>query len=389
MINFFSAIIFLIIFFIFNNILLRKSFADPIMLHTLAWLIIFIIGYYVHNDFYSLENFFWTSWIFWFTAFAIGYYCFNFNIVKRKNIRVNSYYHLPNYSTLIYLLALVFLILTIVQGVTGEYGSFIMNLRLSFIFKTNSLLKPFLFLFTLLWPLLLYEGVVYKNKSNLKALIFYMAIYTLASGGKFGVLMIFSALLLVNNHRKPIGKIKLIMYCFITIVAIFLIGFLRENESDALLAYTYAPLVAYETIKNQHSLHFGHETFRFFYSALNSLGIIDISPPDDFYEYVMTPIYVNVYTAFRPFYLDFGILGIVFGGLAYGAFFGYAYRGYLKGKLIQSGLYMGYAFTIVSIPFSDLLFLNLSLVFRTIIVFAIIYIFINTRNKSLITSKRN
>ena len=83
------------------------------------------------------------------------------------------------------------------------------------------------------------------------------------------------------------------------------------------------------------------------------------------------------------------LFGIVFGGLVYGAFFGYAYRGYLKGKLIQSGLYMGYAFTIVSIPFSDLLFLNLSLVFRTIIVFAIIYIFINTRNKSLITSKRN
>lgn len=373
--NLHYAIIFLSIFIIFN-FLLRRSLSEPIMLHALIWLIIFIVGYNVYAEFYPLGSFFWKSWMLWFGAFSFGYYLFNFRKNRRK-IRVKFYRPLPNYSLFIYMISIIFLGLTIYQGLTGPYGSFIMNLRLSFIFKTNIILQPFFFLFTLLWPLLLYEGVVYQNKKNLMALIVYMLVYTLASGGKFGLLMTFAALLLIFNHREPIKKTQSIIYGSIGLSLIIFLGALRGGGTESLFAYTYAPLVAYETIENTFNKYFGYETFRFFYSAFYSLGITKLTPPEDFYEYVMTPTYVNVYTAFRPFYSDFGLSGVFMGGMAYGMFYGFTYKGYLKGKLLSSGLYMGYAFAIISVPFSDLLFLNLSLIFRTILVFILIYIFIN------------
>lgn len=377
--NILYAILFLT-FVLLINLRMKKSLSDPMILHAIVWLIIFIIGYNNYEDFYKLEPFFWKSWILWFCGFSVGYYFFNPG-KSLKKVKIIDYNPLPNYSLFIYALSILFLVLTIVQGMTGDYGGFLINLRLSFVFKTNTFLQPFFVLFTFLWPLLLYEGVVYKNKKNLLALLSYMSVYTLASGGKFGVLMTFSALLLVLNHRRTIKKKQIVLFSIIGGAFMVLISLFRDSDSNAFLAYSYSPLVAYQSIEGQHNQIFGHETLRFFYSMFNALGLDDTPPPPDFYDYIMTPLYVNVYTAFRPFYSDFGFLGVLLGGLCYGLFFGYNYKGYVQGKLLQSGLYIGYAFAIISIPFSDLLFLNLSLIFRTIIVFTVIFIIFNNRIK--------
>lgn len=377
--NLISAIVFLIIL-LFFNFKLKRALSDPLVLHSITWLFVFIVGYFNYDVFYALNSFFWNSWILWFISFFIGYIFFLPKKVvgKIKRIEYNS---LPNYSFFLNLVTLAFFILTIVQGLSAGYGSFLMNLRLSFIFKTNTILQPFFFLFTLLWPLMLYEGVVYKNKKNLISLVIFSLVYTLASGGKFGILMTFSTLLLIINHRKKINKKYIFISLSVITLLIVLMSVFREHGESTFIAYTYAPLVAYQTIEGSHSIIYGHESFRFFYSMFHTLGIIDVQPPEDFYEYIMTPIMVNVYTALRPFYSDFGYVGVLLGGLVYGLFFGYCYKGYLKGKLVQSSLYFGYAFAIVSIPFADLLFLNLSLVFRTLIIILLIFITVNRKIK--------
>lgn len=378
--NLLYAIIFIGLFLLLN---LRsiKQLTDPLILHSITWLLVFIVGYFNYSNFYELNNFFWNSWILWFSAYSIGYYIFFLKSSKRK-IKIIDYSSIPNYSFFLNLLTLAFFILTIIQGLIGGYGNFLMNLRLSFILKTNYLVQPFLFLFTIIWPLFLYEGVVYKNKKNLLALTFYCLVYTLASGGKFGVLMTFSALFFIFNHRKTIKLNYLIISLILGASLIGIITFYRSHDDDGgLITYSYAPLIAYQSIEHIHNSIWGHETFRFFYSMLNSLGLIETPPPKDFYEYTMTPTIVNVYTALRPFYADFGYYGIFFGGLSYGMFFGYCYNGYLKGKLIRSMLYFGYAFAIISIPFSDLLFLNLSLIVRTIIVATFLFVTINRKIK--------
>lgn len=377
--NLLYAIIFLVFFLIFN-LKFKKSFSDPLILHTLTWLLVFIIGYFNYSDFYELNSFFWNSWLIWFSSFGLGYFLFNFRRKNRK-VKIIDYVSIPDYSFFLNCITFVFFILTIVQGFTGGYGNFLMNLRLSFIFKTNTLLQPFLILFTFIWPMFLYEGVVYKNKKNLTSLILFTLVYTLASGGKFGILMVFSALFFILSHRKKIKKKFVILIASFGIGLIILMSFFREHVESSFVAYSYAPLVAYQSIENFHNIIWGHETFRFFYSMFYSLGLLDVKPPEDFYEYIMTPVMVNVYTAMRPFYSDFGFIGVFFGGLSYGLFFGYCYKGYLEGKLIQSALYFGYAFAIISIPFADLLFLNLSLILRSLIVILIVFVTINRKIK--------
>ncbi|AQX04978.1 hypothetical protein BAX97_16930 [Elizabethkingia meningoseptica] len=371
-------VIFLLCLFLLLNIkLFKKRFSDPIVLHTSAWIIVFIIGIFNYDKYYRLNSFFWQCWSLWFVFFAIGYYIINPKVIL--NFKKINYVALPNYYFGLNIISFIFFILTIQQGLQGGYGNFMMNLRLSFILKTNTLLQPFFFLFTFIWPVFLYEGVVYKNKKNLIASIIFLLIYTLASGGKFGILMTVSAIVLIFNQRKRIKKKYLLIILGASMVLIGIMSIMREQSEDAFSAYTYAPLIAFQSLENTSGIHWGHETFRFFYSAFNTLGLSDTPPPEDFYDYIMTPVFINVYTVMRPFYVDFGINGIIFGALFYGLFFSYCYKGYLKGRLIQSSLYFGFAFAIVSVPFADLLFLNLSLVFRTIIICLLIFISINRK----------
>lgn len=352
------------------------------MLHTVAWLIVFVVGVFNYDKFDELNSFFWDSWLLWFVFFAVGYYLIYPKRVKKKTRKID-YVPLPNYSVFLNLINLIFFILTIQQGLQGGYGNFLINLRLSFIFKTNHLIQPFFFLFTFIWPLFLYEGVVFKNKKNLVSLIMFLLIYTFASGGNFGILMTISALLLILNHRKKIKKKYVISIASVSVLGVILISAFRGHTEDSLSVYLYAPLIAYQSVESTYNEIWGHETMRFFYSTFNTLGISDIKPPEDFYEYIMTPIMVNVYTVMRPFYSDFGNIGIVFGGLSYGLFYGYCYKGYLKGSLLQSSLYFGFAFAVLCVPFADLLFLNLSLVFRTIVINTVIFIAINRNIRTI------
>lgn len=379
--NLLYGIVFLGIFLLIN-LKNKRGFTDPLILHTIAWLLVFLIGYFNYSKFSPLGDFFWKSWLLWFSSFSIGYYVFFFKGNKEKVIEYES---LPNYSFFLNILTLAFFSLTIVQGLTGSYGNFLMNLRLSFILKTNNLLQPFFYLFTFIWPLFLYEGVVYKNKKNIYALILYCLVYTLASGGKFGVLMTFSAVFLIFSHRASIKRKYIVYGGIISVVLIALINLFRaQQEEGSFLIYSYAPLVAYGNIVDIQTHNWGHETFRFFYSMFYTIGVLDVQPPNDFYDYTTTPFLVNVYTALRPFYVDFGLTGVLFGGLVYGLFFGYCYKGYLKGKLVQSALYFGFAFTIISIPFSDLLFLNISLIIRTLIILLILFVTVNRKIKFVV-----
>lgn len=352
----------------------KKDLADPLILHTVSWCLVFVIGSFNYDKFYPLNNFFWYHWILWFSGFLISYCIVQFIKKRKKNVVI--YKSLPNYSKILYIITIAFFVLTVVQGLQGGYGNFLMNLRLSFIFKTNFLLQPFFFLFTFIWPLFLYEGLVFSNKKNIKALIFFLLVYTLASGGKFGILMTVSAVLLIFHQRKLIKKKHLVYVGVLSATAIIIMGIFREHNEDSAIGYIYAPSVAFQELQYESaSIHFGHESLRFFYSAFKSLGLSEVAPPEDFYEYVNVPQMINVFTSMRPFYVDFGSYGVLIGGGLFGFFFTYCYRGYQNKELFGSVLYYGFAFAIVSAVFADLLFLNLSLVFRTILITSFLFIF--------------
>lgn len=360
---------FLLIFLFFKG----KDFADPLVLHTLSWFLVFLVGYFNYDKFYPLTDFFWDHWLLWFFGFLLGYLLVR---PKKDNFKVVKYKNLPQYSKLLNCITVVFFVFTIVEGMTGGYGNFLMNLRLSFIYKTSLLLSPFFFLFTFIWPLFLYEGLVFSNKYNIRALIYFLLVYTLASGGKFGILMTVSAALLIFHQRKLIKKKHIIIVGGISLFAIFLMNIFREHEEDSLISYIYAPSVAFQELRYENAnIYWGHETLRFFYSAFNTLGFSEIKPPEDFYEFVSVPVMTNVFTVMRPFYMDFGTGGVFIGGILYGLFFSYCYKGYLNNKIIGSTLYFGFGFAIISVAFADLLFLNLSLIFRTLIISFILFIF--------------
>jgi oligosaccharide repeat unit polymerase len=135
-----------------------------------------------------------------------------------------------------------------------------------------------------------------------------------------------------------------------------------KNESllDFIGMYILAAPVAYGRLQETISDMFGPNslyTFHYFYNKFFGGGNV---PYQQFQDFVYVPISTNVYTLLRPYYTDFGHMGIVAFAAIYGVTTGFAYRLMKNGNAFGTCLYTYFVYVLILQFFDDFITVSLS-----------------------------
>ena len=108
-------------------------------------------------------------------------------------------------------------------------------------------------------------------------------------------------------------------------------------------------------------------------------GVNDVVEKLKTQDFVMVPIYTNVYTIFQPFFIDFGYKGIAFFAALYGIICGWLYRLYKNSNNVGCCLYTFMIYALVLQFYQENIFLSLA----TVIEF-VIFVYLMTQKQIII-----
>lgn len=171
-----------------------------------------------------------------------------------------------------------------------------------------------------------------KKKWRLIVATFCYLLYGAVSMSKLAFLNIFLYACVILYFKKRIS-IKQILGGLGILLAFFLILQsvrhsieISDAQSTIVSLYILGNFFAFDTLEPCTALHWGENVFRAFYSMFYKLGLSDIESINPFLEWVYKPIPTNTYTTLYPFYVDFGIWGIIIFSILLGFLYGYFFR---------------------------------------------------------------
>lgn len=182
---------------------------------------------------------------------------------------------------------------------------------------------PLSFVLTSL-SLILYQ----QKKAGVVALLISLTtgiLYAFLSTGRTFILLLFCLSIFPLIVTRTIRAKSFLLYLPILFLAFVLVALMTgkgvsagagiaENASsfaNNLRSYTIAPFIALSEIINQGLVSdLGANSFRFFISLLNALGLTDTSPISLVRDYVYTPDLTNVYTVYEVYVRDFLLAGL-------------------------------------------------------------------------------
>ena len=179
------------------------------------------------------------------------------------------------------------------------------------------------------------------------AFIFILNIaFEIARMEKSGIFIMILGVLYVLYIRKVIQVRSIFITLLGTIVLFYFFNMSKEKSDttdvtsfvDFFGIYVTSPIVAFDYLHPDLSGNFGENTFNIIYPYLNMLGF-NLQYTDRLQEFVFVPVITNVYTIMQPFYNDFGVIGIPYFGIMYGALFGWVYRRSREGNPVYICIY--------------------------------------------------
>ncbi len=378
-----SAIVLISVVFCLS-MFLHVSLCSPLAINTVAWSIPFISGLVFHRSFYSLNETVIFLWLIWFTVTTVIFLLSSsFCLCEKSTYGKNQIRRLPIDYFFILIVLIVWLGYKIwVVGNTGP-AHFSLNLRLAAVgiegFPSIGIVEQ---CYPLVFALFLFEHV-YEHQQNrhLRFLLwFWMLLYAVATMGKLSLLTPIMSWVIIKGTKGKLEIRKTIMLAPILFILMMTIHFMRAGTADTsslgdvLSTYTYAPLVGLGYVGTDDSLPTGAYSLRFFYAVGYRLGITQLKPVNTISAFIEVPTPVNTFTAIYPFYVDFGVTGVLLGALFYGLFFSFLYLLSIKGKGLALTLYSGFSIAILLQFFGEVLIMNLSLNLRIFIWLVLIHL---------------
>lgn len=239
--------------------------------------------------------------------------------------------------------------------------------------------------YVLLFFLLIYE----KRKWPLFLVFVLNLLYAFVTMSKTVFLSVILPLLYVAYLGKKI-KTKHLFYGLVGFIVLsFLLQSVRSAASQEnvelvdgtsfISLYLLSSLPAFDYYVVPASSHdFGGHVFRLFYAIMQRFGV-DVQPEEVILPFVGVPELTNTYTILYPFYIDYGLWGILIFSMLYGWVYGVLYKKAMTGSKFAQILYAIALCFIVLQFIGEFFFTNLSQELQHI--FFVILPFIFTTNR--------
>ncbi|MEE3484264.1 MAG: O-antigen polymerase [Bacteroidales bacterium] len=226
--------------------------------------------------------------------------------------------------------------------VCGTSGNLAWDLRLAAIGEGSGFNKPFGGWFVVVWQATLLLEILFFEKKKwwrlaIIAVIFSCFGVVTMSKITFSSMFIFACTILffkkkITLKHLGIGASCLFFLFFLIQAARAAVEVSNVGGNSFFLNYIVSNLTAFDSLHPCSAEHFGENTFRFVYAVFYDLGLSDIKPINTLLKWVIKPIPTNTYTAMYPFYVDFGIIGLIIFPIIMGCTYGWIYKKADKGN---------------------------------------------------------
>lgn len=252
----------------------------------------------------------------------------------------------------------------VVGGCTGNWA---LDLRLAALGKGSGFKETYGGWQTLIWPIsYMLELLCFKKKSWWRlgiALFVY---------GMFGVLtmskMVFLSIFIYSGcilFFKRIIRLKHVAFAFLLLLMVFAsLQMVRHSSqltsvvSSFLGTYLLGNMSAFDTLSPCTADYFGQNTFRVFYAIAYKIGLSGTEPVDAILPWIEKPLITNTYTGMYPFFVDFGIPGVIIFAVVLGAVYGWIFKKAQYGSNFSILVYAVFAHMIVVQYVADMIFTN-------------------------------
>lgn len=193
-----------------------------------------------------------------------------------------------------------------------------------------------------------------KNKMKLLVLFALIMVVSFTSTNKGGLIQLAICILF---FLKLYGKLSIRNLIFIIVSFVFIVFILQilrsGEEADKenflqrfLYVYILSPLPAFDAVITGQKIldtgFWGGTSLSFVYRVFYKFGLIDIIPSTGEQQWIGVPYATNVYTLLGVYYIDFGVIGVIFCALLYGFIFGKLYLKMHFNKDLGSKLFYGF-----------------------------------------------
>jgi oligosaccharide repeat unit polymerase len=364
---------------------LNKTITSPSFLMSISWFIIFLLFLTIDLRLHPVSSTFILTIFIWISVFYIGSLIIeSIDLKTSTNLKPN--YLIRQIYFYISIIVCPIAIYTIFKlALNGPSDNILFNLRI--LSTSKNTLSIWGYFLTLTYIAYLIELIQNENKFKIWILFFINFTIALMVVAKIIFLYLFFSTFIILLIQKRI-KVVTIIILFIIIVVFFIAlqAFrsynLESNGFDIIgffNMYLLASLPAFDLMDINATSQFGGYTFRFIYAIGSSIGF-DCTVSNNLLRFVGVPIYTNVYTVLFPYYIDFGIVGVIFFGFFQGSMFGFLYKKAVKGNQIYLILFAAISSSLIMQFFAELFFS----IFSTIIQ----YVFFATL-PYMIKTKRN
>ena len=371
------VIIAVCVFFIYGGLYCSKNnpFAPSVMT-SLLWACCMLLYLTVDHHLPSLSN-----------SFLVVLLCWIISMNVSSLLTQSVTYRSNQYNDPGVLVRNVYLILAIaflpslfrfaqIAIVNGTSGNWALDLRLASLGKGSGFKEPYGGWQIVIWPVsYMLELLCFKKKTWWRLAI-PLTIFIL-----FGAItmskMVFLSIFLYTGSILLFKRVIKLKHFAMAIVPLFIVFILLQTTrhasqfsaviSDFVRTYIVGNMSAFETLTPGSSEHFGENTFRLFYAVLYKTGLSSTEPIDVILPWIEKPLVTNTYTGMYPFYVDFGLIGVILFALILGGIYGWTFKKAQNGSNFSILVYAVFTQIIFTQYVADMLFSNTAFYIKLIL----------------------
>ena len=390
------VIIVVCLFFVFGGLYCSKNnpFA-PSVITPMLWMCCMLLYLTVDHRLPTLS-----------TAFCVTLLCWIASITISSLLTQSVTYKQDQYNDVGFFVRNVYLVLAIIAFpslirfaqiaiVNGSSGNWALDLRLAALGRGSGFEEPYGGWQIVIWTVsYMLELLCFKKKTWWRFAI-PLTIYFL-----FGVVtmskMVFLSIFLYTGSIlffKKVIRLKHFVMAMVPLAILFIsLQMVRHSSqfsavsSDFIRTYILGNMSAFDTLRPCSAEHFGENTFRLFYAVLYKLGLSSTEPVDVILPWIEKPLVTNTYTGMYPFYVDFGVAGVIIFAIILGGIYGWTFKKAQCGSNFNILVYAVFSQIVFTQYVADMLFSNTAIYVKMILLLLIP--FYVTKNNLLVCKEK-